>query len=220
MSEVSETGFPKNCDTCVELKVNRHLYHGNLKLALRPFKGAKPSVLLAGQDPTIAKGQVYSVLDLENTSGSLYKYVVAEILEPAGLKLDNIYGTDLIKCRFPNNQTPKAISKNCNITIKDFLFPFFRNCRQWFFQEVREIQPKILLSFGEPAHQLLSEEFGWAIPIKMKDAFSNIYEVNLLGDNTLYAPCIHINSKGHVHYKTLWNRFIQNLKQIVTISST
>ena len=212
-------GFPKNCDTCGELKVNAHLYHDNLKLALRPFKGTKPSVLLAGQDPTIAKRQVYSALDLENTNGRLYKYIVGEILEPAELTLDNVYATDLVKCHFPDNQTPKAISEKHGISMKDFLYPFFRNCRRWFLQEVQEIRPKILLSFGEPVHQLLTEEFGWAVPIRMKDAFSNIYEVRLQGDNTLYAPCVHINSKGHVHYKKLWNRFIQNLREAV-ISST
>ncbi len=208
-------GFPKDCDICVKTKINTHLFNGNIELALRPIKGANPSVLLAGQDPTISKGQVSSVLDLENTSGSLYKYIVAEILEPAGIKLDNIYATDLVKCHFPANKTPKAISKNHGITIKDFLTPFFCNCRQWFFQEVLEIHPKIILSFGEPVHQLLIEEFGWAVPTEMKDAFSNIYKVSLLGNNIFYAPCIHINSKEHLHYKNLWNKFIQNLRGAV-----
>jgi len=207
--------FPKDCDVCVKAKVNTHLFHGNIELALRPIKGTNPSVLLAGQDPTIAKGQVYSVLDLENTRGSLYKYIVAEILEPAGLKLDNVYATDLVKCRFPENQTPKAISTNHGMTIKDFLSPFFYNCRHWFFQEAKEAHPKIILSFGEPVHQLLIKEFDWAVPTKMKDAFSNIYKVSLLGHNTFYAPCIHINSKRHPHYKNLWNKFIQNLREAV-----
>jgi len=143
-------------------------------LALRPFKGAKPSVLLAGKNPTIAKGQVYSALDLENTKGSLYKYIVGEIHEPARLKLDNAYASDLVKCHLPNNQTPKAISKKHGIPMKDFLLPFFLNCRRWFLQEVQEIRPKILLSFGEPGHQLLPEEFGWTVPTRMKDAFMQI----------------------------------------------
>jgi len=209
-------GFPENCDICVEQKVNAHLYHGTLKLALRPFKGTKPSILLAGQDPTIAKREVYSALDLENERGTLYKYIVGKILEPAGFTLDSVYATDLVKCHFPDNQTPKTIAKKHRISMKDFLFPFFLNCRRWFLKEVQEIQPKILLSFGEPAHQLLTEEFGWVVPIGMKDAFSNIYEVKLLGDSTLYAPCIHITSKNvHVHYKNLWNRFVQNLREAV-----
>ena len=32
-----------------------------------------------------------------------FKYIVNEILKPAGLSFDNVYATNLIKCRFPNN---------------------------------------------------------------------------------------------------------------------
>ncbi len=190
-------GFPRTCNICVKEGINAHFFLGNLELALKPFKGDNPSVLLVGQDPTIAKGQIYSVLDLENPSGRLYKYIVYEIFKPVGLTLETIYATDLIKCRFPNNQTPsKIISKNHGLTIKDFLRPFFCNCRQWFFQEVKDIHPKIMLSFGEPVHQMLVEEFRWTVPIKMKEAFSNIYPTSLFGENTFYLPCIHINTKG------------------------
>jgi len=38
--------FPKTCDICAKAKVNTHLFHGNIELALRPIKGANPSVLL------------------------------------------------------------------------------------------------------------------------------------------------------------------------------
>jgi uracil-DNA glycosylase family 4 len=192
-----------------------HLFRGNIELNLKPVKGANPSVFLVGQDPTIAKGEIYSVLDLENTNSSLYKYIVGEILQPAGLKIDDIYATDLIKCRFPNNQTPRTISQRHGMTIGDFLAPFFFNCRQWFLQELRDIHPKIILSFGEPVHQLLIKEFGWAVPTRMKDAFSNVYNVGLLDDSVYYAPCIHINSRRQPHYRNLWSKFIQNLKEAV-----
>lgn len=172
-------------------------------------------MLLVGQDPTIAKGEIYSVLDLENMNSSLYKYIVGEILQPVELKIDNIYATDLIKCRFPDNQTPKIISERHGITIKDFLTPFFFNCRQWFFEELRDIHPKIILSFGEPVHQMLIKEFSWAVPTRMKDAFSNVYNVGLFDENVYYVPCIHINSKRQPHYRNLWNKFIRNLKETV-----
>ena len=171
--------------------------------------------MLDCQEPTTSKGAVYSVLDLENTSGSLYRYIVNEILEPVALSLNNIYATDAVKCRFPDNQKPYAISKKHDITTKDFLSPFFCNCRHWFLQEVQEIHPNIMLPFGEPVHQLLIEEFHWVVPTSMKDAFSNIYKVNLLGDIIFYLPCIHINTKNLSHYKNLWNKFIQNLKEAV-----
>lgn len=207
--------FPTACDICTRQKVGSELFHGSIEIGPRPFKGPSPLVMLVGQDPTVAKGQVDSVLDLENLSGSLYKYIVVEILKPAGLKLDEVYATDLVKCRFPDNQTPKAISQNHSVTIKDFLSPFFGNCRQWFFEEVRETRPRVILSLGQPVHQLLIEEFGWDAPGRMKEAFGNVYEVTLLGDNILYAPSIHINSKRQLHYKNLWKRFIQNLGEAV-----
>jgi uracil-DNA glycosylase family 4 len=208
-------GFPRDCDICVRAKVNTHLFDGGLELDLGPVKGANPSVMLVGQDPTIAKGKIHSVLDLENTNGSLYKYSVGEILQPTGIKIDNIYATDLVKCRFPNNQTPKVIKESHDIPMKEFLTPFFFNCRQWLFQEIRDFHPKIVVSFGEPVHQLLVEEFMWPVPTRMKDAFGDVFDVRLFNDNIYYAPCIHINSKRHSHYRNLWNKFIQRLKETV-----
>lgn len=157
-------------------------------------------------------------MGLEEKKSPLYTYIVTEILKPAGLELDEVYATNLIKCRFPNNQTPRDISKRHGMSMKEFLAPFWHNCERWFRQEVREIHPKIVLSFGEPAHQLLAEGFCWNVSTRIKEAFGNIYEVRLLGENVHYAPCIHINSRGHEHYKKQgvhWNTFIQNLRKVV-----
>jgi len=207
--------YPEACDICVKDKINTDLFEGNLQLSVRPFKGANPSVLLVGQDPTLAKRQVLSVLELDNPRSRLYRYIVKDILEPARLILDDVYATDLIKCQFPNNQTPKVIAENHGISIKNFLSPFFHNCRQWFFNEVKEIRPKIILSLGEPVHQLLVEEFAWTVPIRMKNAFGNVYIVNVLGVKSFYVPCIHYNTRGHVYYKNLWKTFIHNLEEAV-----
>lgn len=200
--------YPIDCYLCVRAKTNSNMFSGDVQLPLRPIRGTNPSVMITGQDPTIAKRQDYSVLDLENKS----KYLDVNILSPVGLKLDNIYATDLVKCRFPDKQTPKKISQKNKIKIKNFLDPFFYNCRHWFRQEVNEIHPKILLALGEPVHQLLIEEFSWDVPKGMKDAFGNIYKIDLLGDNALYVPCIHINSRRNSYYKKLWPKFIWNLK--------
>lgn len=208
-------GFPEACDICVKDRVNVELFEGNLELAVKPIIGANPSVFLVGQDPTLTRRQLFSVLDLDNPQGRLYGYIINDIFEPLGVTLDDIYATDLIKCRFPDYQTPKAIAQDHGMTTTEFLSPFFSNCQQWFVQEVHEIRPKIIMSLGEPVHQLLVEEFVWAVPTHMKEAFSNIYIVNVLGHNAFYAPCIHFNSKGYIHYKNLWDFFIQNLGQLV-----
>lgn len=207
-------GFPEDCDICLRAKLNAHLFDGNIELDLRPIKGANPSVMLVGQDPTVARRVIYSALDLENKGGLLYGYIVGQILAPAGLELDDVYATDLVKCRFPHNQTPNAISNRHHMSVEEFLSPFFANCRQWFVQEVDEIQPKIILSLGQPVHQLLVEEFDWPIPSRMRDAFGDVYWVSLAGYRTLYAPCIHINSRGHRLYIDGWPRFVENLRRV------
>ncbi len=213
---MGKSGFPKECDLCIKTKINSRMFSGNIELLTKPIRGTNPSIMLVGQDPTIAKGQVRSVLDLENTSGTLYRYITADILSHARLTLNNIYVTNLIKCQFPNNQTPKSLSEKHKVKMKDFLSPFFNNCKHWFFKEVREIHPKIILSLGEPVHQFLIEEFSWSVPIRMKDAFSNVFKVNLHGNNVLYIPCIHINTRGHRHYKERWQKFILSLKKAGT----
>jgi uracil-DNA glycosylase family 4 len=213
LAEGGIMGFPKACDICIKQKVNADLFSGDIEFDVKPFRGAKLSVMLVGQDPTVVKRKIVSVLDLENSYGLLYRYINEEILTPVGLGIENIYATDLIKCRFPDNQTPRKISDKCKITMTEFLHPFFLNCKKWFFEEVQEIQPKLILSFGEPVHQLLIEEFGWHIPIRMKYAFGEVYPVRISGMKLFYTPSVHLNTKGKQHYQNLWNKFLDNLRK-------
>ena len=210
--------FPDKCDICARTNINTNMFNGNIELSLRPIKGSTPSVMLVGQDPTVAKGKIYSVLDLDNRDSRLYKYIVGEILEPAGLRIDNVYATDLVKCRFPDNQTPSSICKRHDRTVEEFLSPFFQNCLQWFIQEIDENRPRIILSFGQPVHQLLIEKFAWAVPIGMKEAFVNRYNVSLQGNEVYYVPCIHINSRGHQHYIKNWGKLNQSLKEAAILA--
>lgn len=219
-SEITEKrviclGYPNSCSLCKSKDQKyRNLFKGDLELRVKPFRGNKPWIMLVGQDPTISERQVDTVLDLANKGGRLYNYIFGEILGPLGVTPEMVYATNLIKCRFPNNQTPKRICERHKKTMKEFLQPFFDNCRKWFIEEMEEIQPRILISFGEPVHQLLIESFQWSIPKQMKDAFSHVYQVHNPFSFT-YMPCIHINSKAHEHYQGLWDEFIKELSRVV-----
>ena len=83
--------YPKECDFCITAKTNSHLFSGNIELLTKPIRGTNPSIMLVGQDPTIARGQVSYVLDLENTNGNLYKYITVDILNHARLNTATIY---------------------------------------------------------------------------------------------------------------------------------
>ena len=139
------------------------------------------------------------------------------------MKLDDIYATNLIKCTFPSNQEPRSICKRIfnkkdNETVKNFLLPFFQECKKYLKTEIREIHPKILISFGEVTHQLILEEFDLKrqkVDKDMKKAFSNIYLVNMLNLHLLYVPCIRVVVKPHPYFRELWDVFISKLREAV-----
>ena len=212
-------GYPEACNKCVEQKVNEDLFQGNIKLTAKPFKGSNPKVMLVGLNPTLLEGEVSCVFEL-NKDSLISKYIVDDILKPTWLETEDIYATNLVKCTFPENQEPRAIckkayGKNNNETVRDFLSPFFHYCREHFETEVREIKPKILISFGEIPHQLLIETLGLDIEKEMKNAFSHIYPVSLLGHEIRYAPCIHKKAIEDLYLKRLFPMFVQNLKKYV-----
>lgn len=214
-------GYPDECDTCIRDRVNPHEFKGHLKLDVKPFnKGINPQVMLVGLNPTLARGKADYVFELDNEKSFIYKFIASAILTPAGLKLDDVYATNLVKCTFPDNQEPRKISKslkgkNDNERLRTFLFPFFQRCNRHFEQEIREVGPKIVISFGEVPHQLIWDEYDFrsqGVPNGMKEAFGRGYRVNLLGHDLAYFPCIRAKAVSHQTLQKHFPEFIQNLK--------
>lgn len=173
--------------------------------------GKNPQVMLVGLNPTSMKElPVQCVFALDNSEFSIYKFIVDKILTPSGLRLGDIYATNLVKCTFSKDksgqyQEPRRISKGVqgksdNERLRNFLFPFFQRCEQYFEADVSEIAPKILISFGDVTHHLIVEEYGLdsqGVAKAMKEAFDKGYPVNLFGLNIVYFPCIRQKAFGH-----------------------
>ena len=110
----------------------------------------------------------------------------------------------------------RARGEKGNEAVKKLLSPFFQNCKRYFAEEIREIRPRILISFGEIPHQLITEEFGLAqqgVKIRMKDAFGNVYPVKMLGLDIKYFPCLRVVAKNHPYFSKFWGAFIKKLKE-------
>ena len=218
-------GYPKKCSICVEKGINAELFEGNVELSVKAFqRGQKPTVMLVGLNPTLTKKQAHSVFELDNEDSTIYKYITHDILKRTGLKLDDIYATNLVKCTFPYKQEPRVICKKAfhenpdNKTVKNFLSPFFQNCKKYFKEEIDQINPKIVISFGEVPHQLIVEEFdlqSQKVHKDMKKAFSNIYRVNILHRDFLYLSCIRLRVKHLPYFRDLWDVFIRRLQEAV-----
>jgi len=213
-------GYPETCELCTRDASIPAGLGRELALAVRPFIGSKPTVMVVGQDPTLMKRDVGTVLELDKPTSRLYRFIAGDILEPVGIDLArDVYATNLIKCRFPNKETPRILAKNHGVSMTQFLSPFFQNCKGWFLEELQEINPRIVISLGQPVHQMLVSEFSLSVPIKMKDAFGRVCAVSVLDHGLFYVPCIHYNSRAHLHYKNLWGAFQDNLRKVVLDSS-
>jgi uracil-DNA glycosylase len=215
-------GYPKECNICIQKGINKRIGSEDLKLSVTPFQGGNnPRVMLVGLNPTLIKKEAKNVFELDDYKSPIYKYIVQDILQPVGLKTDDIYATNLVKCTF--SQEPRIIceqiyGKKDSKTVKGFLSPFFQNCKRYFAEEILEIKPKILISFGEVPHQLIVEEYDLIqrnIDENMKVAFGNIYRVNMHARDIFYVPCIRVVAKNHSYFRNAWDVFIERLKETV-----
>jgi Uracil DNA glycosylase superfamily. len=223
--KIGQTGYPEKCNICVKEGTKAELFKGGLELSVRPFwKGNNPKVMLVGLNPTLANKQVRTVFDLDNKDSQIFKYISHDILEPTRIKLnEHIYATNLVKCTFPYKQEPRVIcekssGKKDNQTVKKFLSPFFQNCKKYFKEEINQINPKVVIFFGEVPHQLIVEEFdlqSQKVDKDMKKAFSNIYRVNILDRELLYVPCIRLKVKRRAYFRDLWDVFIKRLQEAI-----
>jgi hypothetical protein len=65
-------GYPSTCDICVREKVCIHWLRSDLQLAVQPFIGTNPKIMLVGQDPTLTQRDVSTVLELDNQTSLDY----------------------------------------------------------------------------------------------------------------------------------------------------
>lgn len=214
-------GYPEKCNLCVKDKINEF----EINLSVKPYwESQNPWIMLVGLNPTLVKKQARVVLELDDNISSIYEYIVNDVLKPSGIDLlKDVYATNLIKCTFPKE--PRRIcrdkfGKAATETVKNFLQPYFMNCKQYLTKELREISPKIVISFGEVPHQLLWEEFDWShnnVERDMSKAFGNTYNVNISGLDIAYMPCIRPVARAREKLRQKFPTFIKELKKLAVL---
>jgi len=210
-------GYPTSCSLCKEV-VHIHEASGLFAVLLtptlevKPYAGTSPKVLLIGQDPTLRNKRVGTALEFDREKSPLRQYIVNYVLAPLGLTTDDVYVTNAVKCTFPGQHTPADWAKGMCISVENFLIPFFMRCKRYLTKELISIKPKIVITFGQPAHRLLVSAYRWEISPDMKEAFGHVFPV----DNpipTVYVPVIHYNSRGHRYYKTRWSMLLYEVRE-------
>ena len=101
--------------------------------------------------------------------------VLDELLSTAGIKRDEIYMTNLIKCMLPKYRKPKQDE--------------IKTCSYYLNEEVRLINPKILAPLGYYATAYIFQRYGILLPSKAE--FSSIYGRLFLDKDKKILPLPH-----------------------------
>lgn len=91
-----------------------------------------------------------------------------ELLDSIGLKREDVYLTGAIKCRPPDNRTPKA--------------PELNHCRGFLWEALEIIQPEVVCPMGTVALKLL---------LGNKASISRLHGQSVEHDGRLYFPLYH-----------------------------
>lgn len=169
---------------------------------LPPFVGGEsPRVLLLGQDPTIdSKKPLQTALGMSSRSRPLFGYISGSILYPLGIPTEAVATTNLIKCA--SRQKPTAIERTHDIPYIEMCA---RNCFRHLEEEIRLMQPRLLISFGQPVLRTLCTLVRRE-PVWMRQVFAEPMSLTIAGVEMIWLACVHISSRSKTHYAKQWDK--------------
>lgn len=102
--------------------------------------------------------------------------VLDELLTSIGLKRNDIYITNILKCRPPHNRNPFKSEISA--------------CTRHLDKQLACIRPKVLVSMGNFATAFLFEKFGLPYT-KISDVCGKVYQVTTLSSTAIIVPLYH-----------------------------
>jgi len=172
------------------------------------FRGSKTAdVLFLGQDPTIVSSRHISVvLDLNNLSGQLGKYIFHNICGTLGFSKERVLAWNLVNRYFTKKprdlahdiQTELYLrnkflqldgSKNDWKTVRFLYHYFIEFGKQELEYVIDKYQPNIIISLGEPVFRVLRHAYAIPQDITMPENLvefccDRIFKI-IVGNNTL-----------------------------------
>jgi len=165
---------------------------------LPPYIGSnQANVLILGHSPTVRTNSKITVtLDL-NQNSVLLRYILNEILEPLGLDLKACGATNIVKCQTSN--VPEEIKIDGK---KKFMPLTFEHCKDHLIEEIKILNPKLIISLSERVSTILQREFKPQVKTKsMKEIFATMQTLNITGENYNWLPVVHLpKAKVRSHY--------------------
>ncbi len=118
--------------------------------------------------------------------------VLTETLDKAGLKREDIFITNVVKCRPPENRDPRKKE--------------VKKCRSYLERQLKEIDPSIIVPLGNSALKTVLDE------TKISEKRGEIFEKN----GRKYMPTYH--PAATIYNRKLRPQLVKDLEKIVEIS--
>jgi len=152
----------KNCKKCELFKKRNNTV---------PGKGnPKAKIMFIGEAP--GKNEDLQGIPFIGRAGD----ILSELLEEINLKREDIFITNIVKCRPPNNRdpTPEEI----------------KTCAPFLEKQIQVIKPKVIITLGRFAMNYILKKYN--LPEKsITQAHGEHYQVNTLENNLLIMPMYH-----------------------------
>jgi uracil-DNA glycosylase family 4 len=139
--------------------------------------------MFIGENPSWAIGQETPFSATTISGQALDEYY----LKPLNLAREQVWITDLFKCRYPkdvyhakwqNNVTIQSVAATC--------------AKLWLVQEIEIARPKVIVTLSDAqVYQRLRRAFELTTPVKFDEAVGTPHPVTLAGWSTLLFPMIH-----------------------------
>lgn len=148
----------------------------------QPIQGSAP-LMFIGESPSWAERQI-APFSPETISGAALE---RHYLAPLGLRRDQVWITNLLKCRYPAGIYGNKTEHDAEIQRS------VETCvRLWLLRELDLVQPRIIVTLSDSqVCRRLREMFGLTLPAAFEEAVGRPHEVTLGSHSVILFPMIH-----------------------------
>lgn len=159
----------KNCKRCPLYK--------NMPDGCSPVPGIGPQnaqIMFVGE----ALGEDESIYG-EPFVGRCGRFMNVQMLSPAGIKREDLYITNTVKCR-PTKGNANRPPSDVEIT----------KCKGWLWEEIKLVKPKVIVTLGKiPTYTLLNKELKKSFTLK--SVIGKSFDMDFNGIKTKVYPLYH-----------------------------
>ena len=141
------------------------------------------AIMFIGENPSWEEGQQVPFDDATTSGQSLQ----VNFLQPLGLSRDEVWITDLFKCRYP-----KDVHHNKQQAEDRIRREVVGACKRWLIEEIRYARPKIVVTLSDrQVYQRMRNAFSLATPARFARAAGRCHQVELGGISVTLFPMVH-----------------------------